>query len=82
MPRIRIADARPATPSTSNRMSFISEPFFGTIYVCCSHAVPRMDLFKLEDDQDKAKFSNVAFECCELFDVSCRQCVPSRCLKW
>ncbi len=31
----------------------------------------RMDLFKLEDDQTKAKFSVVLFEfgCCELFNV-------------
>jgi hypothetical protein len=29
-----------------------------------------MDLFKLEDDQTKAKFSVVVFECCELLNVS------------
>jgi hypothetical protein len=29
-----------------------------------------MDLFKLEDEQTKAKFSVVVFECCELLDVS------------
>ena len=38
----------------------------------CIMRLIRMDLFKLEDDQTKAKFSVVLFEfgCCELFNVS------------
>ena len=42
--------------------------FFADILIRC---LRRMDLFKLEDDQTKSKFSGVVFECCELMDVSC-----------
>jgi hypothetical protein len=34
------------------------------------HAAYRVDLFKLEDDQTKAKFSVVVFDCFELLNVS------------